>query len=173
MSTTDNQLEVWMRGPINDVPGLLQPVAHALLQAKEEVERHLEGFADHLLWVKPGGMASVGFHLQHMAGVVDRLFTYARDEKLSESQFTYLRLEGEKRDAVDAGTLVRAFAETVEGAIQQLRNTDSAQLTEPRFLGRKRIPTTLMGLLFHAAEHIQRHGGQLLVTVRWVSINSQ
>jgi hypothetical protein len=31
-----DQGEVWQRGPINGVPGLLQPVAHALLQVVED-----------------------------------------------------------------------------------------------------------------------------------------
>jgi len=37
---------------------------------------------------------------------------------------------------------------------------------EARGIGRKRIPTNVLGLLFHAAEHTQRHTGQLYVTVK-------
>ncbi|MDF2434070.1 MAG: hypothetical protein JWP44_3701, partial [Mucilaginibacter sp.] len=29
-----SKTEVWLRGPLDDMPGLLQPVAHALLQAR-------------------------------------------------------------------------------------------------------------------------------------------
>lgn len=168
MSQDKNQLEVWMRGPVDGVPALLQPVAHALLQAQEEVERYLAGFDDRLLWAKPDGMASVGFHLQHIAGVVDRLFTYARETTLSDGQFAQLRAEGVADPAISSETLVRAVGQQVQDAVRQLRETDEAALAEPRYLGRKRIPTTLIGLLFHAAEHTQRHVGQLLVTVRWV-----
>ena len=39
-------------------------------------------FPPSLLWTRPAGLASVGFHLQHIAGVIDRLFTYARGEAL-------------------------------------------------------------------------------------------
>jgi hypothetical protein len=34
---TDKKYEVWLRGPVDHIPVLLQPVAHALLQAREEV----------------------------------------------------------------------------------------------------------------------------------------
>ena len=40
---------------------------------------------------------------------------------------------------------------------------------EVREVGRDRIPSTVGGLIFHAAEHTQRHLGQLLVTVRVLS----
>lgn len=158
-----------MRGPIKGVPALLQPVAHALLQAQEETARYLDGFEDRLLWERPDGMASVGFHLQHMAGVIDRLFTYAQDKNLTEEQFAYLRAEGEAAEGLLSSELVVAFGHQVQEALAKLREMDGTQLTEPRYLGRKRIPTTMMGLLFHAAEHVQRHVGQLLVTVRWVN----
>lgn len=157
-----------MRGPIEGVPALLQPVAHALLQAHEEIQVYLDGFDDSLLWEKPGGMASVGFHLQHVSGVLDRLFTYAREAQLSEWQFAALRAEGRADPAIRSAALVDAFGTQVQEALEQLRATDDSTLADPRYLGRKRIPTTLLGLLFHAAEHTQRHVGQLLVTVRWV-----
>lgn len=162
----EQQSEVWMRGPIPGVPALLQPVAHALLQAKEEVTLYMADFDDRHLWQRPGGVAAVGFHLKHMAGVIDRLFTYAKDRPLSEDQFAYLRAEGEAAPESRGEALVSALAERVDWAIRELQQTDESQLTHARYLGRKRIPTTLMGLLFHAAEHTQRHVGQLLVTIR-------
>ena len=36
--------EVWLRGPVNNIPALLQPVAHALMQAREEVIQLMMGF---------------------------------------------------------------------------------------------------------------------------------
>ncbi|WP_353183640.1 DinB family protein [Parapedobacter lycopersici] len=169
----DPQPEVWMRGSIAGVPPLLQPVAHALLQVKEEVNRYLLGFDDRLLWEKPGGMASVGFHLQHMAGVTERLFTYAADKALSVEQLNGLRTEGAPDPLLSSAVLVTALGSRVDTAIQQLRQTDEATLTDIRYLGRKRIPTTQLGLLFHAAEHTQRHLGQLLVTVRLLPLLSR
>ena len=159
--------EAWLRGPIDGVPAVLQPVAHALIQAREETRRLLENFPAELLWSRPAGLASVGFHLQHISGVVDRLFTYARGESLSREQQETLAREGkqsEARGGVDA--MLDAFDAQVERALDHLREIDPAALSEARAVGQKRLPSTVMGLLFHAAEHVQRHVGQLLVTTR-------
>lgn len=142
---------------------MLQPVAHALLQARAEVNERLIGFPAEKLWEKPGGMASVGFHLQHMRGVVDRLFTYARGEKLSEAQLEALRAEGVPAD-VSVEDLLRAFDEQVDKALAQLKATPAEDLLAARGIGRKQIPTNVLGLVFHAAEHTMRHLGQLIVT---------
>jgi uncharacterized damage-inducible protein DinB len=166
MSST-HQPEVWQRGPAANVPPLLQPVAHALLQAREEVTAMMQAFPEELLWEKPAGMASPGFHLEHMVGVINRLFTYARGEMLTTAQLHYLANEGKAYlDDVIVQKLVDAFNKQVDVAITQLSNTAETTLTQPRGIGRAQIPTTVIGLLFHAAEHIMRHTGQLLVTTR-------
>jgi uncharacterized damage-inducible protein DinB len=164
---TESRPEAWLRGPVGDVPALLQPVAHALLQAADEVEASLQGVSSDLLWARPHGVASAGFHVQHMRGVLDRLFTYARGEPLSALQQAELAAEG-AIPASDTGAadLVNAFRDQVEVALGQLRGTDESTLTDARSVGRKQLPATVQGLLFHAAEHVQRHLGQLLVTVR-------
>lgn len=162
-----SQPEVWLRGPLPEIPAQLQPVAHALLQASEDVEKQLEGFPDGLLWERPAGVASVGFHLKHLRGVLDRLFTYARDEALSSEQLDYLHSE-EQPDGTSTQSLVQAFQAQVGIALNQLQQTDPASLTEPRGVGRAQLPSTVLGLLVHAAEHTQRHVGQLLVTARVV-----
>jgi uncharacterized damage-inducible protein DinB len=162
-----SQPEVWLRGPLPDVPALLQPAAHALLQAREEVEALMNDFPDEQLWMRPGGVASVGFHLQHLVGILDRLFAYARGDALSASQLEYLKNEGSPSiPAESARDLVAAFHRQVALSVNELRAIDEAILTQPRFVGRSRLPSTVLGLLFHAAEHTQRHVGQLLVTVR-------
>lgn len=159
--------EVWLRGPVEGVPDQLQPVAHALLQALEEVRELVAEMEDDLLWTKPGGVAPAGFHLRHMAGVIDRLFTYARGEPLDEHQLQVLRAESHVPDTpVTAAELLTALELQVEGAVETLRRTDEGTLSEPRPVGRKALPSNVRGLLFHAAEHVQRHLGQLLVTVR-------
>ena len=164
-----NQLEVWQRGPITNIPALLQPVAHALLQANEEIEVLMKDFPDELLWTKPLGMASVGFHLQHLSGVIDRIFTYALNEKLSESQFIDLSEEGKNSgDLLTVALLVNRFNLQVNQAINQLTETDESTLTNFRSVGRAGLPSTVIGLLFHAAEHTMRHLGQLIVTVKIV-----
>lgn len=150
-----------------DIPALLQPVAHALLQAADEVEEVLQGYSDDRLWARPGGVASVGFHLQHMRGVIDRLFTYAEGKPLSTLQKTELETEGSAPKAdVTRAELVEAFRGQVEQALVQLSATDERTLTDYRAVGRRQFPSTVHGLLFHAAEHVQRHLGQLRVTVR-------
>ncbi|MGC3943631.1 MAG: DinB family protein [Chryseolinea sp.] len=159
--------EVWMRGPVPEVPAILQPAAHALLQSVEEVETIVQDFDDKLLWSKPAGMASVGFHLKHLCGVVDRLFTYARGASLTPQQLEYLEREGIPGDEPSI-LLARNFSEQVDRAINQLKQTPDDDLLASRGIGRKQIPTNVLGLLFHAAEHTQRHVGQLLVTVQWV-----
>jgi uncharacterized damage-inducible protein DinB len=164
---TDKLPEVWLRGPLPGVPSVLQPVGHALLAAREEVEALLEDFPEQKLWDRPAGVASVGFHLQHFSGVLSRLFTYARGESLDAAQREALAAEQEpSRPDVTVQSLVRAFRQQVDRAIEELRATDERTLTDPRTVGRARLPSTKLGLIVHAAEHTQRHVGQLLVTVR-------
>ncbi len=160
------QEEVWLRGPIDGVPAPLQPVAHALRQAQEEVHAYARGFPTELLNERPAGVASVGFHLQHLRGVLDRLFTYARGEALCETQLEELRTEGQTEETTE--DLLQAFDQQIEQAIRQLQNTLEVSLTDARGVGRSQLPSTVLGLLFHAAEHTTRHVGQLLVTVRVV-----
>ena len=165
-------LEFWQQGPVDGVPALLQPVAHALLQARKEVTEAMLAFPDDLIWERPNGAASCGFHLQHLTGVIDRLFTYARNEKLNEQQFAELALEGKEASELSPSLLVERFSEQVARAIEQLKRTDESSLTEFRAVGRAGLPSTVIGLLFHAAEHTMRHVGQLLVTSKVLSFKS-
>jgi len=161
--------EVWLRGPMENIPTLLQPVAHALLQAKEEVTELMKSFPDDLLWIKPAGAASVGFHLQHLSGVIDRLFTYANGKSLSQEQLASLKAEGyPQQNKATVAELVEAFGRQVEMALKELQRMDEQTLTEYRGVGRAQLPSNVMGLLFHAAEHTMRHLGQLIVTVKVV-----
>jgi uncharacterized damage-inducible protein DinB len=158
--------EYWMRGPVENIPALLQPVAHALLQAKDEVTEMMQDFPQQLLWQKPAGNASPGFHLQHLTGVLSRLFTYAKAEQLSKEQLDYLASEGKQQINIETGMLIEAFNKQVDASLQELSKTNEKTLTDFRAVGRKQLPSTVMGLLFHAAEHTMRHTGQLLVTVK-------
>jgi uncharacterized damage-inducible protein DinB len=166
MNKPNQNLEVWMRGPIAGLAPLLQPVAHAILQAREEVNLMMIDFPNELIWEKPAGIASVAFHLQHLSGVLDRLFTYANNQLLNEDQLELLALESDNTQYLTVKGLLTRFNNQVNKALTQLKNMDEKILLEPRGIGRKQIPTNLLGLLFHAAEHTQRHVGQLFVTVR-------
>ena len=163
------QSEVWLRGPVTGIPALLMPVAHALLQAKEDVVRAAEGLSDDALWTRPGGAASAGFHMFHMAQSLDRLMTYARGETLTDSQRMALALE--KSGEIDAGAddLIELVATSIERALRQLRCTSEQALAAERRIGRALVPSTLLGILFHAAEHTTRQAGQLITTVKVVT----
>lgn len=157
--------EVWLRGPLPEISSYLQPIAHALLQAREEVQELMKDFPQDLLWSRPGGVASPAFHLQHLTGVLDRLFTYAGGEILSPEQLTLLKQEGVEK-AVTIEELLLSFYQQVDKALEQLRATDEKTVTDFRGVGRAQLPSTVLGLLFHSAEHTMRHLGQLLVTVK-------
>jgi uncharacterized damage-inducible protein DinB len=159
--------EVWLRGALPDVPALLQPVAHGLLQSREEVRAVLHGIGDDALWVEPGGAASLAYHARHAIGSLERLLTYARGEQLSPAQLEYLRNE-RTRAELTAAALVAAFDAEIERALVQVRRTSESSLLEPREVGRAKLPSTVIGLLFHAAEHTQRHVGQMTTTARVV-----
>ena len=161
----ENLPEVWLRGPLPGIPPLLQPAAHALLQATEEIKLNLQDFPDEKLWEKPYGLASPGFHLLHIVGVLNRLSSYAAGKSLTEEQLRYLKEETIVHPLFSS-ELVERVEKQVTVILEQFKNTDERSLTEERKVGRKGLPSTVQGLLFHAAEHTMRHLGQLLVTVK-------
>jgi uncharacterized damage-inducible protein DinB len=167
----ENLPEVWLRGPLDHVPSLLQPVAHTLLQAVEEIKQLMYDFPRELIWERPSGVASPGFHLLHIVGVLDRLTTYADGMPLNGEQLRYLK-EETNLHTVSSDQLVAQVEQQVQRTIAQLKNIDEASLTEVRTVGRKVLPSTVQGLLFHAAEHTMRHTGQLLVTVKVLKAGS-
>ncbi|MVZ66935.1 DinB family protein [Sphingobacterium sp. DK4209] len=161
-------LEVWMRGPIAGIADLLQPVAHALLQVNEDIPKLLNSDDEKYLWEKPFGMASPGFHILHIIGVIDRMFTYAASQSLTEAQFEYLDKENTPNQDYSIEDLIDKLEQRIEQAVEDLKLMNPTALLDERFIGRRMIPTTQMGLLFHAAEHAERHYGQLLVTIKTV-----
>jgi hypothetical protein len=133
------------------------------------VARTVDGFPDHLLWNRPAGAAPVGFHLQHLTGVLDRLFTYARGEALDIDQLAFLELEGNPGTGTTTEGLYATFHRRVDEALEALGRTREDTLTATRSVGRLGLGSTVGGLLFHAAEHTMRHTGQLIVTARVVA----
>ncbi len=161
-----NAPEIWLRGPLKNIPALLQPVAHALLQAREEVNSLMDGFPEELLEKKLGGLASPGFHLQHLTGVINRLFTYALDKPLNVQQLDALSNEGiVPEGGFNKIELLTLFSLEIDKALVQLSLTEEPALIAYRPVGRAKLPSTVIGLYMHAAEHTMRHIGQLLVTV--------
>ena len=156
-------VEVWLRGPLPDVIPELQPVVHSLLQVREE-SAGAQSLSPDQLWARPGGAASIGFHLAHLAGSLDRLLTYARGQSLNAAQRAALEAEGREDTSRSAEELVRAALDAVDRAIEQVRATPLCTLDEAREVGRARLPSNVLGLLFHAAEHAQRHSAQIITT---------
>ena len=169
MADAPTQPEVWLRGPIEGIEPLLMPVAHALLQVDEDIRHLANTVPSHHVWEKAGGAASIGFHILHLGGALDRLFTYARGEMLNDAQKTALRAEATVESS--GATIAQVTADTsamIERALTQLRETAPSTLTEPRKVGRS-AASTVLGLLFHAAEHSTRHAGQAISTARILS----
>jgi DinB superfamily len=163
------QTEVWQRGPVPGFEPLLMPVVHALLQVREDLERLAGQVPSEHVWMRPGGAASIGFHVRHTGGALDRLFTYARGEALSDTQRAALREEGVSGDPPASLTaVVRDVDVIIDRALQQLAATPRESLHDERKLGRAGLPTTVLGLLFHAAEHSTRHVGQAITTAKIV-----
>ncbi|MGH7720205.1 MAG: DinB family protein [Gemmatimonadaceae bacterium] len=168
-NVTRPEPEVWLRGPVPGVPPLLQPAAHSLLQCREEVASTIVGLTADEIARRLHGAATIGFHVRHAIGSLDRLFTYARGEQLSDAQRAALAAEGATDVAPVADVdLIAAFDEAVERALRQLRATPESTLLDARGVGRAQLPSTVLGLLFHAAEHTQRHVGQAVTTARMI-----
>ena len=156
-----------MRGPIEGVDPMLMPVAHALVQAREELGELVSIVPAEHVWTRPGGAASIGFHVRHLGAALDRLFTYARDERLNDAQKATLRAEIEPGDPpAGLADLVREAQGQIDRALEQLRQTSRDQLLDLRGIGRAQLPSNVLGLLFHAAEHSTRHAGQLVTTAK-------
>ena len=160
--------EVWLRGPIEGYAAELQPVAHALLQAREDLHGLLQGVETDRLWRAPGSAAAVAWHVRHLTGSLDRLLTYARGELLTDTQVAALKAERTPDPQLGAAQLLDIADRHIDAALEQVRNTPVASLSDARGVGRKQLPSTVRGLLFHAAEHASRHVGQISTTLKIV-----
>ena len=157
-------IEVWQRGSIPGYEPLLMPVVHSLLQVKEDIDGLVADLDEELLWREPAGAASIGFHISHIGGSTERLLTYARGERLSPEQLAAAKAESRERPLRDA--LVAEVQAALDRALTQVRNTSADSLLIERKVGRAGLPSTTLGLLFHAAEHATRHAGQAVTTKR-------
>jgi uncharacterized damage-inducible protein DinB len=158
--------EPWLRGTLTDVPAVQRAVLHALELAREDLERWCDGLTDEELHFRPGGIASVAFHLRHIARSMDRLLTYAEGNQLTSEQITLMKSEMDpvgSRNELMAG-LVVAFAKSGK----RIRAFSPNQLEEERRVGKKQLPTSVGGLLVHVADHTQRHVGQMITTAKIV-----
>lgn len=156
-------VEVWLRGPIEGLAPALQPAAHTLIQVREDVERAVAGLTETQLWERPANVAAVGYHLLHLPGSLDRLLTYSRGVPLTEQQLRQLAAERiAHEDRPGLAPLLTRLVSGIDSALGYLRTVPLESLYLTREVGRKRLPSTTIGLIFHAAEHSSRHAGQIV-----------
>lgn len=155
-----------MQGTHWELDPLRRGVVHAVEQAVEDAELWCGSLTKEALFARPFGLAPVAFHLRHMARSLDRLLCYAEGRILEEGQ---LALLGTEMEVGPAEEVWREFREGMARAVERVRAFSPEQYSEARGIGRKRLPTTVGGLLVHCAEHTQRHAGQMVVTTKVVS----
>ena len=159
-----SNVEPWLRGPLPDVHPLLAPVIYAFQQAREDLRKWTADLTDGQVWDRPHGLAPVGFQVRHIGGSVERLMTYVAGGQLTGQQLAELRAEMEPGTSLNE--LLLLLDRKLAAAEATVRAIDPSTLGETREVGRKRLPTTVGGLLTHIAEHTQRHVGQAIVTAK-------
>ena len=166
-SMTTGSLEPWLRGTLRDVPAVPRAVLHALELAREDLQKWCYSLSNAQLNERPGGMASVAFHLRHIARSLDRLLSYAEGQQLTADQLEALESEAD----IDASH-EKIFAELDAALLrsqERVRALATSDLEAPRAVGKRKAPSTLGGLLVHVAEHTQRHVGQAITTAKIVA----
>jgi hypothetical protein len=141
--------EPWLRGPIPGVDPLTAPVLYAFIQAREDLAKYTENVAAEQLWA-----SGVGFHIRHIARSTDRLTGYLQGRMPEQL--------GDGEPGASREELLAELDSAFKRAELVVRSIDPATLRDPREVGRKRLPTTVIGLLTHIAEHTQRHVGQAI-----------
>jgi uncharacterized damage-inducible protein DinB len=164
--TVPSNPEPWLRQTKSDVPAVYRAVLDALLLAEEDLTRWCADLTSEEFNARPGGIASVAFHLRHIARSVDRLLTYAEEQSLSDEQT--IRLKDELNPDAE---LTPVFAELSSALVQaraRVRALVGRDLEGARTVGTQRLPTSLGGVLVHIADHTQRHVGQAITTAKIV-----
>jgi uncharacterized damage-inducible protein DinB len=161
--------EPWLRGPIAGVSPLVAPVLYAFQQAREDLAKYTEGLSPEQLWASPHGFGSAGFHIVHIAGSTERLMSYLQQRELTAEQMQALRDESRPL-GIGREELMAMLDRALRDAEAVVRAIDPATLEEARGVGRKQLPTTVIGLLTHIAEHTQRHIGQAISACKWARL---
>ena len=158
--------EPWLRGTLTDVEPVQRAVLHALELAKENLEHWCADLTAEELNARPGGVASVAFHLRHIARSIDRLLTYAEGNQLSAEQVSVMKAEMEPRGG--RNELMAELMVAIAKSGKRIRSFSEQQMQEERHVGKKQLPTSVGGLLVHVADHTQRHVGQAITTAKIV-----
>jgi hypothetical protein len=161
--------EPWLRGPIAGVHTLISPILYAFQQAHEDLAKYTEGLTPEQLWAAPHGFGSVGFHIRHIAGSTGRLMAYLQQRDLTAEEMRELQDEAHPA-RWSREELLERLDRALRDAESVVRVVDPATLADARWVGRKRLPTTVIGLLTHIAEHTQRHVGQAISACKWIRV---
>jgi uncharacterized damage-inducible protein DinB len=142
-------------------------VLYAFRQAREDLALYTAGLTPNQLWARPHGFGSVGFHIRHIAGSTERLLSYLEQRALTPQQLAAIGREHDP--GMHREELLTQLDQSLREAENIIRRIDPATLAEPRYVGRQRLPTTVIGLLTHIAEHTQRHIGQAISAAKWAA----
>lgn len=156
--------EPWLRGTLAEVPAEQRAVLHALHLAREDVACWCSSLTEEELRARPHGLPPVGFQLRHIVGSLDRLLSYAEGKSLSDDQKRWMAEE--MAEPMPRAELFQTFERGLANAENRIRAIDTKHWPETRTVGRKKLPTTVAGLLIHCADHTQRHVGQVVTTAK-------
>jgi uncharacterized damage-inducible protein DinB len=159
--------EPWLRGTLSDIRAVPRAVLHALELAGEDVQKWCGSLTDAELNARPAGLPPVAFHLRHIARSLDRLLTYAESRALTPEQLAALK--NEMQPDATRETVFAELSSALTRSAERVRALGVADMEQPRFVGKKALPTTVGGLLVHIADHSQRHVGQAVTTAKIVA----
>jgi uncharacterized damage-inducible protein DinB len=166
----ENQPEPWLRGRTENLPSIHLAVLNALSLALEDVDHWCFGLTQEDFHAQPHGLPSVAFHIRHIARSIDRLLTYAEGFQLTDAQLSALKSESAPTGSIR--TVLDEFHQGLEHGSLRIRQLAGTDLELPRAVGRRKLPTTVGGLLVHIADHTQRHTGQVITTSKlFLAIN--
>ncbi|MGC9225017.1 MAG: DinB family protein [Terracidiphilus sp.] len=170
MTTSPSQspyTEPWLRGTHTDVPAAARAVLHALELALDDLTKWTAGLTDAEIHAQPLGLTSIAYHLRHIARSTDRILTYAEGGELTAGQLAALKAEQESEQKQESLAELLAEVETsFSRATERIRALAGSNLDTPRFVGRRRLPTSAGGALIHVADHTLRHVGQTVTTAK-------
>ena len=166
-----NAPEPWLRGADADLHPSIAATLFAFQQTREDLAHWTEGFSDEQMWLRPNGLAPLAFQMRHIAGSVERLTTYLEGRQLGEEQIRAGR-EEEQPAELGRDALFDLINTSFANSEAVMRGIDPATLADRREVGRKRLPTTVAGLLTHIAEHTARHVGEAIITAKVVRQSS-
>jgi uncharacterized damage-inducible protein DinB len=157
-------MEPWLSGTLTDLPVVQRALMHSLQMAEEDTTKWCGTLDDQELHARPFQLPSVAFQLRHIARSLDRFCCYAEGVPLTPQQLQALPAEMDPSGTRQ--TIFKELTESLESTRQRLDAIIRQPLDKPIKIGRKGLPTTLAGLLIHAAEHTQRHVGQAITTAK-------